>query len=313
MALLAALLVAPTAAHADGTRTKILRDCQDDGILQGDYTAAQMRDARDNQPAELDEYSDCRDVLTRGDRGQDRAQGQRRQRRLHAAGHGRRRPAAPAAAAPAGRAAPAAGRSDRRRRVDARRRGHAPTPAARCRRRRRSGRRSPTPRSRARALQKDVKQISPGAQLTAEVGRNGLPGMLVAVLALIAAAALALVAAPVIRRRGLGSPHVGTTSRRAAGLPVPALDVPLPPAGPVVLVGVALVDRAVRVRRARRLAARAHDVGRGRADARRRGAVRARAGRAARPARAAARCAASGCSARSRCWRSSPRSRSAGR
>ena len=65
LALWPALLVATPAAHADGTRTKILRDCQDDGILQGDYTAAQMRDARDNQPAELLEYSDCGDVLTR--------------------------------------------------------------------------------------------------------------------------------------------------------------------------------------------------------------------------------------------------------
>src|SRR4051794_363034 len=64
MALLAALLLAP-AAYAGGTRVEILRDCQDDGVLQGDYTASQMRDARSNIPAELDEYSDCRDVLTR--------------------------------------------------------------------------------------------------------------------------------------------------------------------------------------------------------------------------------------------------------
>src|SRR4051812_26033598 len=43
MALLAALLLA-CPALADGPRVKILRDCQDDGVLQGDYTAAQMRD-----------------------------------------------------------------------------------------------------------------------------------------------------------------------------------------------------------------------------------------------------------------------------
>src|SRR4051794_5463507 len=65
MALLAALLLTPAAHAADGTRGKILRDCQDDSVLNGSYTAEQMRDARNNIPAELDEYSDCRDVLTR--------------------------------------------------------------------------------------------------------------------------------------------------------------------------------------------------------------------------------------------------------
>src|SRR3954452_24181631 len=65
MALLAALLLTPAASAAGGSRVEVLRDCQDDGVLQGDYTASQMRDARSNIPAELDEYSDCRDVLTR--------------------------------------------------------------------------------------------------------------------------------------------------------------------------------------------------------------------------------------------------------
>jgi hypothetical protein len=45
--------------------------------------------------------------------------------------------------------------------------------------------------------------VSPGASLlAADVGRNGLPGTMIAVLALIAAAALAVVA-PTIRRRVL--------------------------------------------------------------------------------------------------------------
>src|SRR3954471_6426243 len=64
LALLAALLCAPT-ARAAGKTTAILRDCADDGILQGSYTAAQLRTARDNVPAELNEYSDCQDVLSR--------------------------------------------------------------------------------------------------------------------------------------------------------------------------------------------------------------------------------------------------------
>jgi hypothetical protein len=61
--LLALLLVAPTAL-ADATRNKILRECQT-GRLTGDYTAREIRDARNNIPDDLDQYTDCRDVLTR--------------------------------------------------------------------------------------------------------------------------------------------------------------------------------------------------------------------------------------------------------
>ncbi len=64
LALVAALLVVPN-AFAAGTTTEILRDCTDDGILQGNYTAAQLRTPRGNIPAELNEYSDCQDVLSR--------------------------------------------------------------------------------------------------------------------------------------------------------------------------------------------------------------------------------------------------------
>jgi len=63
IALLALLLAAPTAL-ADATRNKILRECQT-GRLTGDYTAREIRDARNNIPDDLDQYTDCRDVLTR--------------------------------------------------------------------------------------------------------------------------------------------------------------------------------------------------------------------------------------------------------
>ena len=63
IALLALLLAAPTAL-ADATRNKILRECQT-GQLTGDYTAREIRDARNNIPDDLDQYTDCRDVLTR--------------------------------------------------------------------------------------------------------------------------------------------------------------------------------------------------------------------------------------------------------
>ena len=64
LALLLALLVAAPAASA-GTRQDIISDCYDDGRLDGNYTASQIRDARNNLPADVDQYSDCRDVLAR--------------------------------------------------------------------------------------------------------------------------------------------------------------------------------------------------------------------------------------------------------
>jgi hypothetical protein len=64
LGLAAALLLAP-AAFADSTTTKIIRDCADDGVLEGHYTPAELRKARDNLPTDINEYSDCGDVLSR--------------------------------------------------------------------------------------------------------------------------------------------------------------------------------------------------------------------------------------------------------
>ena len=58
------LLVAAPAAMA-GTRADIIGDCYDDGKLDGNYTPSEIRDARNNLPADIDQYSDCRDVLAR--------------------------------------------------------------------------------------------------------------------------------------------------------------------------------------------------------------------------------------------------------
>jgi hypothetical protein len=60
--LLAVLAAAP--AQAQDTRSQILRECQD-GVLTGDYTTKEIRDARNNIPDDIDQYSDCRDVLSR--------------------------------------------------------------------------------------------------------------------------------------------------------------------------------------------------------------------------------------------------------
>jgi hypothetical protein len=57
------LAIAP-AAHAASTN-QILRDCADDGVLQGNYSPAELRKARQHIPADTDQYTDCRDVLAR--------------------------------------------------------------------------------------------------------------------------------------------------------------------------------------------------------------------------------------------------------
>jgi hypothetical protein len=59
------LLVAAPVATAQSTRAKIVEDCFEDGDLDGNYTGSQIRDARNNLPADVDQYSDCRDVLSR--------------------------------------------------------------------------------------------------------------------------------------------------------------------------------------------------------------------------------------------------------
>src|SRR3954454_13995764 len=61
--LLLGLVVLVPAADAAST-TQILRDCADDGVLQGTYTPSELRKARKNIPTDTDEYTDCRDVLS---------------------------------------------------------------------------------------------------------------------------------------------------------------------------------------------------------------------------------------------------------
>jgi hypothetical protein len=62
LALLATLLIVPAAQAGE---TQIYKDCQDDSQLQGHYTVSELRQARSDLPSDVDEYSDCRDVLSR--------------------------------------------------------------------------------------------------------------------------------------------------------------------------------------------------------------------------------------------------------
>jgi opacity protein-like surface antigen len=65
LALLAALLFGPAAARASTDPKEIQRDCTYDGVLQGSYSASDLRKARDSLSTDAVEYSDCRDVLSR--------------------------------------------------------------------------------------------------------------------------------------------------------------------------------------------------------------------------------------------------------
>jgi hypothetical protein len=67
LGLVVLLLTAPVAGAA--TRAEILRDCETDGRIDGSYTPNQIRDARNNIPDDIDEYTDCRDILSRATLG----------------------------------------------------------------------------------------------------------------------------------------------------------------------------------------------------------------------------------------------------
>lgn len=62
-----ACLAAPAAALADGDA--VLRDCNDNGKLDKRYKQSEYRDAIENIPTDLDEYTDCRDVIRRAQLG----------------------------------------------------------------------------------------------------------------------------------------------------------------------------------------------------------------------------------------------------
>src|SRR3954467_14465540 len=57
------LLVQAVPALASGG--KVIRDCTDDGRLQGKYTQRDLRDALSSLPSDIDEYTNCRDVIRR--------------------------------------------------------------------------------------------------------------------------------------------------------------------------------------------------------------------------------------------------------
>jgi hypothetical protein len=64
-ALAVLALPAPAIASAD----QVIRDCVLDGKLDKEYSNSELRKARNNLPTDLDEYSDCRDVIAAAIKG----------------------------------------------------------------------------------------------------------------------------------------------------------------------------------------------------------------------------------------------------
>jgi hypothetical protein len=189
MALLAALLLVPAAAHA-ADPVEILRDCQDDDVLQGDYTLAELREAQRELPTDIDEYSPCRDILERAveaktsnSRSDDNGGGQTGGGTTGGGGTSTGG-GGTSGGDTGGGSSPVVGTD--------------------------SGRETPANPQEVQALSESASYVDTGAQahpvspgaarLAADVGRNGMPTSMIAVLALLAAAAVAAAAPPLVRR-----------------------------------------------------------------------------------------------------------------
>jgi hypothetical protein len=56
-------LLLPAAAWASGNA--VIKDCTDDGVIQGHYSQQDYKNALNNLPTDVDEYTNCRDVIKR--------------------------------------------------------------------------------------------------------------------------------------------------------------------------------------------------------------------------------------------------------
>ncbi|HWH44502.1 MAG TPA: hypothetical protein VNT32_07210 [Thermoleophilaceae bacterium] len=63
IATLALTLAAP-AALASGR--DVIKDCAEDGVIDGDYSEKEYEQAQDQLPSDIDEYTDCREAIRAG-------------------------------------------------------------------------------------------------------------------------------------------------------------------------------------------------------------------------------------------------------
>jgi len=66
LTLLVALAL-PVLAQASGD--DVIRDCAEDGDLDQSYSDEELEDAERNMPSDIDQYSDCRDVIQQAQAG----------------------------------------------------------------------------------------------------------------------------------------------------------------------------------------------------------------------------------------------------
>jgi hypothetical protein len=61
--LLVALVALAAPAAAVASPDQVIKDCAKDGALNNSYSNSELRKARDKLPTDLDEYSDCREII----------------------------------------------------------------------------------------------------------------------------------------------------------------------------------------------------------------------------------------------------------
>jgi hypothetical protein len=69
---IAALAVLAVPAPAFGSGSQVIRDCAQDGDLDRKYSSRDLRDAEGELPTDVDEYTDCRDVINQAQVRDDR-------------------------------------------------------------------------------------------------------------------------------------------------------------------------------------------------------------------------------------------------
>jgi hypothetical protein len=172
-ALLATLLLAPPARADD---TKIIRDCAVDDVLDGHYSTAELRSARAHLPTDVDEYSSCRDVLSRAIAAATQSSG----------------PSGGGSGAPgSGGGSPSSGGGGG---------GSAPSAPVTPSTPQDQAALSQAAQEGGRAVDVDGRPIVPGsANLVSSAGNNPLPSSIIVVLVLLAGATLASIT-PFLRR-----------------------------------------------------------------------------------------------------------------
>jgi hypothetical protein len=181
LVVIVACLIAPAAALASGDA--VVRDCTDNGRIDRHHSAADYRQALANLPTDVDEYTDCRDVIAAAARGSGARRGSNASHGSHAGGAGgsSQPPVDPDAAVTA--------TPDEQRAISHATRNRAP-------------------------VKLGGGSITPGAAgLSTDDVSNSLPRPLLIALLLLAALALGIAGALVAGRRGRG----GFRSRGVSG------------------------------------------------------------------------------------------------